>query len=1098
MRVHAIRGERLASLHERFEVDFLAPPLLGAGLFAITGHTGAGKTTLLDALCLALFGDTPRLAGSGGPDVSLGFGQVDEEDQKLGAKDTRHLLSRGSKHGWVEVDFKGQDGVAYRARWEVPQRPRAKDLAKATMSLVRLADQAVIASGLDPARAANLKAVGFTFAEFQKAVLLPQGQFAEFLKAKAEQRADILEKVAGGEIYARLGELAAAKRKAEQEALALLEGEAKGHQPLPDEARREAEARRDQATAAVAEARARAQAARDALAWHQQVEALQGQADKAEQQAAEAAAADLAAAPRRAELGLVERALAQRAILAEAERAEQATGRVRKDREASKARLEGAIQEAGRARGDAASAAEVLQHLQGEQARARPELERARQLDTELSGARRVEADASRDATSAAGEAQAAAGRAAQAAAAVAAQRQGRDEAQAWLTGHAVEASLVEEWPRWRELVLRHGKALKAAAAARTARDQATTPEAVEKARAAAATAAAELVTAEAELTAARAQREAADGALRRAGALAEEARAAHQRARESQGLKATRAELKAGEPCPLCGATEHPWAGQAEVDALVAVAAEAAKGCEANLTLAKAGVERAQGDEVRAVAAQGKATAAAEGRAREAATLEAELAKAGRAAAEAALGKAEAEVAECEAALASPLAHRPGWAEALRRQPEALLSTLDQQVKAHAVRRQALEAATRALAEAEPRHAAARTDAEAKAETAKRASLALEGAQGAARRLGAARGLLLGGRGVAEVEADLADRLKQAEAARDAAASAAGAAEAAAAGARSALATTEQQLLQEEQSLAKGAAALAAALQALGLDRPTLAAWVARGDLFVATERTALGRLEAAAREAATRVEERRRALQAHAASTPALDRGQAQAAQAEAAGRIASADRVRVDEEGRLVADARARQALAALGPRLAAQQARALVAGQLGELIGAGGAKSFRTFAQGLALDALVGHANRHLEQLAPRYRLARIAGTDMDLQVLDQDQAGVPRGLNSLSGGETFLLSLGLALGLSGLATRSARVESLFVDEGFGTLDPDTLDQAMAVLEGLQATGRTVGIISHVPELHERIGVLVQVEKLGAGRSRVSVGRVGPGA
>jgi exonuclease SbcC len=117
--------------------------------------------------------------------------------------------------------------------------------------------------------------------------------------------------------------------------------------------------------------------------------------------------------------------------------------------------------------------------------------------------------------------------------------------------------------------------------------------------------------------------------------------------------------------------------------------------------------------------------------------------------------------------------------------------------------------------------------------------------------------------------------------------------------------------------------------------------------------------------------------------------------------------------------------------------------------------------------------------------------------MELQVLDQDLGGAARGVNSLSGGETFLVSLGLALGLSGLAARAARVESLFVDEGFGTLDSESLDQAMAVLEGLRATGRTVGIISHVPELHDRIGVLIQVEKIGAGRSRVRAVRTDEG-
>jgi exonuclease SbcC len=258
------------------------------------------------------------------------------------------------------------------------------------------------------------------------------------------------------------------------------------------------------------------------------------------------------------------------------------------------------------------------------------------------------------------------------------------------------------------------------------------------------------------------------------------------------------------------------------------------------------------------------------------------------------------------------------------------------------------------------------------------------------------------------------------------------------------------------------------AAATALEKDRQLLAGALATAQVSEAAVREAAARLSAARAEVAR------------------LVGGQAVAV---VEAQLTAADGRRIAAEAALLSDSTARAALAALAPRLEEQRARAALWGRLGELIGTGGARSFRTFAQGLALDALLGHANRHLGQLAPRYQLARVPGTDMDLQVVDQELGGAARGVNSLSGGETFLVSLGLALGLSGLATRAARVESLFVDEGFGTLDPETLDQAMAVLEGLQATGRTVGVISHVPELHERIGVLVQVDKLGAGRSRV---------
>ena len=113
MRILAIRGTNLASLAEPFAVELAAEPLDGAGLFAITGETGAGKSTLLDALCLALYGEFPRLGGGSDQDLP------DVADQTVKAKDPRNILRRGTGWGWAEVDFLGLDGRAYRARWTV-------------------------------------------------------------------------------------------------------------------------------------------------------------------------------------------------------------------------------------------------------------------------------------------------------------------------------------------------------------------------------------------------------------------------------------------------------------------------------------------------------------------------------------------------------------------------------------------------------------------------------------------------------------------------------------------------------------------------------------------------------------------------------------------------------------------------------------------------------------------------------------------------------------------------------------------------------------------------------------------------------------------
>ena len=177
------------------------------------------------------------------------------------------------------------------------------------------------------------------------------------------------------------------------------------------------------------------------------------------------------------------------------------------------------------------------------------------------------------------------------------------------------------------------------------------------------------------------------------------------------------------------------------------------------------------------------------------------------------------------------------------------------------------------------------------------------------------------------------------------------------------------------------------------------------------------------------------------------------------------------------------------AQLAAEIAVQQAHSDLWGGLAELIGSANGAKFRTFAQSLTLERLLLVANDHLNELAPRYQLQRVPGTDLALQVVDRDMGDEIRGVESLSGGESFLVSLALALGLASLSSRETQVESLFIDEGFGTLDPESLDTALACLDSLQSTGRQIGVISHVQTMVERIGVQIRIEALGGGESRV---------
>ncbi|MBC3376371.1 AAA family ATPase [Pseudomonas sp. SWRI92] len=160
------------------------------------------------------------------------------------------------------------------------------------------------------------------------------------------------------------------------------------------------------------------------------------------------------------------------------------------------------------------------------------------------------------------------------------------------------------------------------------------------------------------------------------------------------------------------------------------------------------------------------------------------------------------------------------------------------------------------------------------------------------------------------------------------------------------------------------------------------------------------------------------------------------------------------------------------------------------RLDALIGSATGDRFRKLAQAYNLDLLVHHANAQLRQLVRRYRLKR-GGSMLGLLVMDTEMGDELRSVHSLSGGETFLVSLALALGLASMASSTLKIESLFIDEGFGSLDPESLQLAMDALDGLQAQGRKVAVISHVQEMHERIPVQIQVRRQGNGLSTVEV-------
>lgn len=163
------------------------------------------------------------------------------------------------------------------------------------------------------------------------------------------------------------------------------------------------------------------------------------------------------------------------------------------------------------------------------------------------------------------------------------------------------------------------------------------------------------------------------------------------------------------------------------------------------------------------------------------------------------------------------------------------------------------------------------------------------------------------------------------------------------------------------------------------------------------------------------------------------------------------------------------------------------------KLHALIGSADGKKFRNFAQGITFDIMVGHANQQLQKMTPRYLLIRDTEQPLDINIMDNYQAGEIRSTKNLSGGESFIVSLALALGLSTMASQQVRIDSLFLDEGFGTLDEQALDIALDTLASLQQSGKLIGVISHISTLKERISTQIQVNSQLGGVSQLR----GPG-
>ncbi|QQO46002.1 SbcC/MukB-like Walker B domain-containing protein [Paracoccus sp. MC1862] len=282
----------------------------------------------------------------------------------------------------------------------------------------------------------------------------------------------------------------------------------------------------------------------------------------------------------------------------------------------------------------------------------------------------------------------------------------------------------------------------------------------------------------------------------------------------------------------------------------------------------------------------------------------------------------------------------------------------------------------------------------------------------------------------------------------------------------------------------------LAEALQSAGLTPERLAGILAMRSEEIRALRQKLQELDQAVTRTATTAHDR--SLDYTALLEAGVPERDAETLRA-ISGEIETAQAARRERMGAIsnmiVTDDLARASLADLDRQIEAAKLENDTWTAVNHAVGSRSGDKFARIAQAVTLGMLVERANQHLAELKPRYRLAQAEG--LALHVIDADMAGEVRSTRSLSGGERFFVSLSLALALSRMGGQGGMPTTLFIDEGFGSLDSESLDLAINALERLQSQGRTIGVISHVAAMKERIPVQVKVMSRGSGRSTVTL-------
>ncbi|GAA5191251.1 AAA family ATPase [Ferrimonas gelatinilytica] len=1223
MKILSLRFKNLNSLKGEWKIDFTQEPFASNGLFAITGPTGAGKTTLLDAICLALYHQTPRLSVSPSQNELM----------------TRHCADCLAE---VEFDVKG---VGYRAFWSQRRARNAPDgkLQPPLVELAQLDDGTILADKVKDKLALIAELTGLDFGRFTKSMLLSQGQFAAFLNASANERAELLEELTGTEIYGRISAQVFDQAAASKAELDTLRARADAVELLSPETRSELNDALAQHKAQQTELETQLSALDQQRQWLQKAQELTQRQQEAEvqQQAVatryEAHREDLdklaQAEPAQPLAPLLNQLDEDRTQLASLSQQEEQLKQQLQSQQQRLTELEAQQQRAAseltqQRQRQAQEEAQILSHLipldntlaqceqqratvqgeklrldqqrleaerehnelrQAEQARQQTMAERARfleqhgyaeALDRQLALWQQFAEQQQSDSEQLAqldkrhqelqGQQRPLGEQLTQFQAESQQHERALQQAQEALAHAPPPQDGSDEWePRLQQLQAQgpHWQELKTAARFWLNAQQQITPLLARQG------------TLERAIASQQQELELKREQLRQRTPHLKDLEARYALEQQIRSLDAHRATLQPDTPCPLCGATEHPLVTEYQQQDDASTADRLSQLRQEVEQLKSAGIEQSQAlrldqqnlqqlqQQLESLREQQRQQQASWAPHREALGLAFTIEQTD-ALAEAEQGwqKQQQRLSEQVQKQREAMQRRHQLEQQLAKlaqqhqQAQAKLSGLAQQqqylaqqIESVAAERQQYqqrqqqrterwqqqaqslglslpEAAkqpqwlSRLTGQVQAWHKAQRDQqqdhnasalAQEKLEQLQRRSQELAGQATELEQTQAdieqremhtrnERTLAFGTDSVESLRAAIQQRsdkqeskLKQAEAELQAQQQAVAALKGQAqslAPQREALASRVDQ--RHDALSQKGSAAGFADIEAL---RATLLSETQWSELISLKQA-----LQQQAHQADVLLKQAQAQHRAHWQQRPeaqkALSEGDEALAQASQAleqerREIEEQRQQSLGEQGqlreRLESDQQRREARSELVAEVERQQARHDEWAQLNGLIGSRDGAKFRRFAQGLTLEHLVHLANRQLARLHGRYQLKRSQRDALALSVLDTWQADTVRDTRTLSGGESFLVSLALALALSDLVSHKTRIDSLFLDEGFGTLDPETLDTALDALDQLNASGKMIGVISHVEALKERIPVQIQVQKrAGLGHSQLA--------